>query len=147
MQKLFILCAFVWFAACSKSSNNFPGSPDGKFLKRSFFKTAEQAFALVKKYATKANPEEKLQAIESISYTYSGNKVYAIVFYTTDRKLRNMVISREYNGEELIGGDVTTCDGESCDCLVRVVIDPNGHVTVGCSCLSCKKIISQSIEE
>ncbi|MEO8172441.1 MAG: hypothetical protein ABI581_05140 [Sediminibacterium sp.] len=138
MQKLLILSCLLVMTACTKTTSH-------TLTPKGFFKNPEEAFNIVQKQITKFSPGEVLQTIESISYTYAGNSVYAFIFYRSDKGMDNLAIRKDFKDEELVGGSVTKCEGESCDCLVRVVIGNDGHVDVGCSCPTCKRIISEGL--
>lgn len=83
---------------------------------------------------------EKLYTIENISYLYSNNKIYALVFYHSSNGHSNIVL--EYNAESYEPPKIIKCEDGSCNCKVVTTVNDNGSVKYDCSCSSCTMIIN-----
>ena len=134
MQKLFLFAALLSFAACTKKvSDTYSPAISAR---APFFKNASETFDLVSKQVRKFHANENLKSVDRVSYLFSGNKGYAIVFYTTNKSTSNMVVKKEYTNGLETGVSVTKCSGSSCNCTVNAVIGNDGNVEVSCSCSS-----------
>lgn len=137
---LFVLSVLIVFCACRKELKYDPT----KEVKRHFFKSNTQAFQIVQDALYKIHPGERLEVIESISYSHSSNHSYAFVFYKSNKESNNLVIQRDYDEDEnLIGGGVVSCEGSQCNCRVKGIFGQDGTITLECTCPDlCSKIIT-----
>lgn len=138
MQKLFLVSLIVALAGCSKQQEAIPSKAWDAFF-GSGTDAEHTTQALVKKHS----PEESLQAIDRISYLYSGNEAYALVFYRTDKDTTNLIIRKEYRNGVEVEMTSSKCDGRNCDCLVIANIGHDGSVSLRCNCSSCSIVTSQ----
>lgn len=136
MKYLPLLFALVLLVSCSKESvhNRHADRVD-------FFADEKDALCKIQRYATGFGRMETVEKILSVSYIDSDKKSYAFVFYQSDMGQGNLVVEQEYaNGMVLLSRSIK-CEGESCSCKVRSIIDDDGHVTLDCNCSSCTMII------
>ncbi len=107
-----------------------------------FFADQGDAAKKIQTVLDKGGKGEKLQKIESITYTDSKSKSYAIVFYQSNLGARSIAMERDYaSGSNF--NTVITCEGANCDCKVQTIIGRNGDVTIQCSCSTCTMVIDE----
>ena len=123
---------------CNKESNRQLRIPEHP----SFFKNESDMYRQVQLALDKLAPGRKLQEIQSVSYIDSRNASYAFIFYRSGSKESNVVMRQQYAGNKVVAYESVTCEGASCECKVRTVINNQGDVTMDCSCPSCTKLVN-----
>lgn len=137
MKKLLIILLAFSAAACSKVSNHNNESTSSD----PFFKNPDEVTVLVKRTIQKLGLDGEFQSIERVSYLHSGAKAYAFIFYSSTKGSKSLVVQKEVQTNLVDdGGSVTVCQDGNCDCKVKVIINNDGTIDVGCSCSSCKMV-------
>lgn len=126
--------------SCKKSDRNFENET---LNNGSFFSSKSEAKEKLKFELERRHSNEKLLDIHSISYINSDSARYAIIFYSTNTGIHNILFEKSNTPSEAEQFRITTCDGFDCACKVNVTIDNQGKVIVNCSCTSCLMITTQ----
>lgn len=105
---------------------------------KSLVASKQAAYEKVKGYLGKQFPNEQLIGITDLSFIHGSRKLVALIFYQTQTGEHNLVIEQTIGENEVVMGEkLSTCYGDDCTCKVRVIIDNQGNVDVGCNCSSC----------
>lgn len=133
---LTILCL-----SCQKSNRDYTHLIQQE---KKLIASKEVAFQRVTQYLAKQFPQEQLLRIGDVSFVHSSRKIVALIFYQTQTGEHNLVIEQEVGDNEVVAGEkLSTCYGDDCTCKVRVMVDNNGNVDVGCNCSSCYMVTTE----
>ena len=141
MRKFLIAGCLFCLVACQKDQQVQTASA----TRTDFFANNVDALKTVQQILDKSAPGEKVDQIESISYIDARAKSFAFVFYHSNKGKQNLVIQKNFVGEDNVQVTSTKCDGEDCSCKVKTIISENGDVSVDCSCKSCTMLINNSV--
>jgi hypothetical protein len=136
MYSKIVFFSFLLFGlGCQKKQQDYDRIVEQE---KALVASKQEAFEKVQKYLAKQFPNEQLIGITDLSFVHGSRKLVALIFYQTQTGEHNLVIEQTIGDNEmLLGEKLSTCYGDSCTCKVRVVVDNQGNVDVGCNCSSC----------
>ena len=129
-----LVAGIAWISSCTKERIKDPMTAPNP----GFFKNAGDAFQKVQRLITRFHNDEKLEAIERISYLNGKDRNYAFVDYKSNRGSRNLAIEKNLADEGEDGWTSYQCDG-TCNCLVTATVS-GSILKFKCSCESCDLI-------
>lgn len=136
MRSVFSLFIILLVAGCYNEKDvRIPSA-----VREDFFKQDEDTLQKIQEMIRQFDKLEKIEKVQSISYIDSKDKSYAIVFYKSDKGIRNIVIKRQFENGRMTEIENIRCEG-TCTCKVDTIVDNEGNVTVKCSCLTCTMVI------
>lgn len=140
-SKIFFLILTLVFLGCQKSNQDYVHLIQQE---KKIVASKEAAFERVTQYLAKQFPEEALLQINHVSFVHGSHKIVALIFYQTQTGEHNLVIEQELGeNENVMGEKLSTCYGDDCTCKVRVMVDNNGNVEMGCNCSSCYMVTTE----
>ena len=129
---LVTIVGLLAMVACRKEVFKLPSTSQ-----KSFFKSGNEAFAMVQQMINHYHKDEKLEAIERIGYLQAKDTSYAFVVYRSNKGKSNISIQKTMLSEDVEGLTSYKCDGEDCDCRVSATVGADGTIHMICSCSSC----------
>lgn len=140
-SKIFFLILTLVFLGCRKPNQDYAHLIQQE---KKIVASKEAAFERVTQYLAKQFPEEALLQINHVSFVHGSHKIVALIFYQTQTGEHNLVIEQELGeSENVMGEKLSTCYGDDCTCKVRVMVDNNGNVEMGCNCSSCYMVTTE----
>jgi hypothetical protein len=140
-SKIFFLILTLVFLGCQKPNQDYAHLIQQE---KKIVASKEAAFERVTQYLAKQFPEEALLQINHVSFVHGSHKIVALIFYQTQTGEHNLVIEQELGeNENVMGEKLSTCYGDDCTCKVRVMVDNNGNVEMGCNCSSCYMVTTE----
>lgn len=84
--------------------------------------------------------------INLIETGYYTNGRVATVYYESSRGEEMVSIFQSTASLVFDGGKLYKCIGDVCDCKNQNIINPDGTVTVNCTCTSCTMIVNEFLQ-